>query len=206
MGSTIHKALIITTWCDGSFSFIHKAARKINLQFEMMSSPCNAVKTIFIYPTGSKAGWEDDVNHVQKIDDLISVIESLKNEDDGNRVDYVYLQCGDNGLDTKTNCIDKINGTGLPSLKTSNGLMYGDWIKHVGSFKSLLGLNGEPWCGIVISVSPFVIASGDGKTRYTHREPIEFQCTLKAVKSEILMAEGLHLGLPPVNPNGCDYD
>lgn len=114
MSNTIHKALVITTFCKASALSVIEKVDGLKLKSLYAASDLNGIVNIFIYPSGSNAGWEDDIAHAAKIGKAINFIEQMKYEDGSNSVSYVSLEYGDNGLETLTNCVDKIGGTDSP--------------------------------------------------------------------------------------------
>lgn len=103
MGTMQHKAMVVTGIDHGEnkLTKAYKKARKLfpkQLVSKRLPALTNGYESFLIAPSGSKVGWNPDVDHETAMKEFVEYLETLKYSDGSTSVKYVYLTFGELGL------------------------------------------------------------------------------------------------------------
>jgi hypothetical protein len=98
VSSFIHRAIIVT--CDEQFvcaKDLLGVVESFGLQHAGIAfSPINRFSTFTVCPSGSKAGWQEDVEHLQKLEMFKNyLIQQFTSEDGGSHVKFAHVTYGE---------------------------------------------------------------------------------------------------------------
>lgn len=104
MSTTIHFAMVFTSWCEKDLRRAHEIAAWLKLDPTPISKAgINNYQSFFIPPSGSNEGWPEAENHERRRDQLVLWLdeqransdEVLHVEDEGWHVEWFEIKYGE---------------------------------------------------------------------------------------------------------------
>lgn len=100
MGVINHHSVIVTTWCDDTFSRLQHFVSCLDAEVKNLfaeSSNQFGYHTMVMTPDGSNEGWEGSEVGDKVRSDFIGFIESFNYDDGSNPCSYVEVEFGELG-------------------------------------------------------------------------------------------------------------
>lgn len=102
MGYMRHHAIVLTSWSTEHLNNAHNKATDLGmLVTPITKGAVNGYRSFLVAPDGSKEGWDESEDGDRRRTDLVEWLESQRTEDGGTYIDWVEVQFGDEGGDTR---------------------------------------------------------------------------------------------------------
>lgn len=95
MGTVVHAAMIVTSWKDEAIEAAACRARNLGLTVLGPSAEMiNGYRSILVVSSGSKEGWEDQIEHDARLSALRDWIGTQAYGDGSNNLEFAQVEYG----------------------------------------------------------------------------------------------------------------
>jgi hypothetical protein len=101
MGYMRHHVIVVSSWDDKLIALAHDEATKIFPHVSgIVLSECNAYKSFFVPPDGSKEGWDDSDKGDKRRNTFVTWLKKQAFEDGSTSLNWVEVQYDDDENET----------------------------------------------------------------------------------------------------------
>jgi hypothetical protein len=115
MGYERHHAIVLTSWNEAKLTEAHAKAVELGCTVsEITAEVVNGYRSFFVAPDGSKEGWDGSAEGWRRRCALIDWLRSTYARPDGQYIDWVEVQYGDDNGVTRTTRSSDDDQEGVP--------------------------------------------------------------------------------------------